>query len=82
LRADDAAGAAGAVDHHQRIRRRHLVGHPVDQLRAGAIEGAGDAHVAEFADRTAIDDHDVLAGIEPPLQFAGRDMRCSGAVLD
>ena len=58
------------------------VRHAVHQLGAGAVERAGNAHIAEFADRPAVDDQDFLAGIETALQLGGGDMRRAASMLD
>ena len=81
LRADDAARPPGAIDDNEGVGRRHPVGHAIDQLGAGTVERAGDAHIAEFADRPAVDDQHLFAGIESSLQFGGGDVRRLAAVL-
>ena len=82
LGADDAARAPGAVDDDEALWRLQPVGHAIDQLGARAVERAGDAHVAEFGQGPAVDDQHLLAGIEPPLQLGGGDMRRLAAMLD
>ena len=71
LRPDDAAGASGAVHDDGGIRRRNGIVHAVCELRARAAYAAGDAEVREFRCRPAVQDDDVLAGVEHRLQLLG-----------
>jgi hypothetical protein len=82
LRADDRARAAGAVDHDQRVGRGHHVVDPVDELRAGAVGGAGDAHPAVLGERAAVEDDDFLARRDATLHFLRLHARRVLGVLD
>ena len=82
LGADDAAGPPGAIDNDKIVRRAQPVRHAVHQLGAGTVERAGNAHVAEFADRPAVDDQNILTGIEAALQLGGGDVGRAAAMLD
>ena len=82
LRADDAAGAAGAGDDDQRIRVGHQIGEAMHQLGAGAAHRARHMKAVELLDRTAVE-HRQLRPLAPdPVEFVGGDMRRVPVDLD
>ena len=79
LGAQDAAGAAGAVDHHQRLRIGHDVADAIGQFAARHADPGRDRHAGEFLQRAAVQHHHVAPGIDPGLQF--RRIDAFGAVV-
>src|SRR6185437_13516474 len=61
LRTDDAAGAAGAVDDDGRGGIGNDLADAIRELAIGAAARARDAHLAEFGERPAVEDHERLA---------------------
>src|SRR5207244_7708119 len=72
LAADDAARAAGAVDHDERFRIGRDVMHTVRELGAGRIDAAGDAHALVFLEGPRVEDDELLPARAQVLQFLGR----------
>ena len=68
LGTQDAAGAAGAVDHHQSLRVGHDVADTVDQFTAGHADPGGDRHAGELLEGAAVQHHHVPARVDPGLQ--------------
>ena len=58
------------------------VADPVDQLRPGRVDAAGDAHRPVFREGPAVEDHEVRAGVQPGLQVLGADAGRAVALLD
>ena len=82
LGADDAARAPGAVDDDEGIGRRRQVMGPVDELRARAIDGAGDVHPPELGQGPGVEDDEVGPGLEHVLELHRRDRRRVAGALD
>ncbi|MNG97801.1 hypothetical protein D3C79_569240 [compost metagenome] len=82
LRADDAAGAPGAVDHYRRVRVADQVFQAVAEFTVGAAGGAGDVHLGELLQRSAVEQHQRLALALPLGQCLGADARGVADVLD
>ena len=82
LRADDAAGAAGAIDHHQRVGRRRDVADAQHQLGARHVGGARDRDALEFVERAAVDHHHVGAAAHQAVELLGGNARRVAGVLD
>ena len=82
LRADDAAGAPGAGDDDQGLGRRDEIGKTMNQLRAGAGEGARHVKPRIFIERAAVEDGDLLPRAPQPVELLGRDRRGGEFVLD
>ncbi len=73
LRADNAAGAAGAVDHDGGVRPRRERMSAQRQFAVGAADAARDAHLLVFRKRTAVQHDQVVAAALTFGQFAGAD---------
>ena len=69
LRADDGAGAAGAVDDDLGLRVGNEVADAQRQLAVRAADAAGDVHLAVFGERAAVDDDEILAGVAHGLEL-------------
>ena len=82
LRADDAARAPGAIDHHEGVGRRDHVVRAEGEFGAGAIDAAGDADFPVFVQRAAVEDHDFFAALDFGLDFGGFHARSLVVVLD
>ncbi len=82
LGAHDAAGLAGAVDHHQRLRVGRKVADAVDQLAAGHADPFRDRHAGELLQRAAVEHDHVAAGVDPGFQFRRVDAFGAVVVLD
>ena len=82
LRADDAAGAAGAGDDDQRIRVGHQIGEAMHQLGAGAAHRAGHMKAVELLDRAAVEHRDLRALAPDTVEFGGGDVRRVPVDLD
>ena len=81
LGAQDAARAAGAVHHHQRLRIGHDVADAIRQFAARHADAGGDRHAREFLVRAAVQHHHVAAGVDPLLQLAAdRRFPCRNGV--
>ncbi len=82
LRADDAAGAAGAIDDDQRVGRGRDVVDAQHQLGARHVGGARDRDALEFVERPAVDHDHVGAAAHQAVELLGGDARRIAGVLD
>jgi len=82
LRADDAAGAAAAIDHDKGVRRRHQLVEAIDQLRPGHADRTGDAVRVVLLVGAAVEDSEPFAALLALGQFLGGDPRRAVFVLD
>ncbi|KAG1083418.1 hypothetical protein G6F40_014774 [Rhizopus arrhizus] len=73
LRADDAAGAAGAVDHHKGLGIRRQLADAVDQFRPRQAVRERQREVVEFLRREAVDHDDIVAARHALVQFLDVD---------
>ena len=67
LGADDAAGAAAAIDDHRRVGRQHHVGEAVDQLCAGYADRGRDGLLLSYRRTTGCR----RSAISAPLSISG-----------
>ena len=82
LRADDAAGAAAAIDDDRGVGRRRQIGKAIDQLGARHADRGRDAVVVVLLVGAAVEDRDVGAAVDQLLQLGRGDPRRAGLVLD
>ena len=75
LRADDAAGAARAIDDHAGFRARCEIGDAKHEFRAGTTDRGRDAHGLVFVKTTRVNDHDVRPGVDQRLHILGAERR-------
>jgi hypothetical protein len=82
LRAHDAARAAGAVHHHQRLGPGRELLDAVDQLGARQAVRKRQAEIGKLFGRAAVDHHDVVAALHARVQVVDRTPRRVLLVLD
>ncbi len=82
LRADDAAGAAGAIDHHHSIRRRRDIAHAQHQLRAGYVGGGWDRYARIFVERATVEHDEIGFFAQQAFELLRRDIRRVICMLD
>src|SRR6185295_12145073 len=82
LAADDAARAAGAVHHHQRVGVGRRVVHAVGELGARHVDAARDAHAPVFLEGPRVEHHDLLAAGADLVELFGADAWRLVRVLD
>ena len=82
LRADDAAGAAGAIDHDQRVGRGRDVVHAQHQFGARHVDAGRDRDARIFVVRPAVEHHHVGAGAHQRVELVGADAGRAAGVLD
>src|SRR5215470_10656119 len=77
-----AHGAVGAIDHHERVRRRYVLEEPVKELAARTIDRARDVHDRELAERPRVENDEVVGAVDHRGKLPRIDMRSAGAMLD
>ena len=82
LRADDAAGAAGAVDDNEGIGRGRDVVYAQDQFRARHVDAGRDRDARIFVVGAAVEYHHVGAGAHVRVELVGADRGRAAGMLD
>ncbi len=73
LGAEDATGAAGAIDHDAGLLARHQGAHTQGQLAIRATGGRRDVHFLKFRKRPAVQHHHIFTPVEHAREFGGTD---------
>ena len=82
LGADDAAGAAAAIDDYRRIGRGRQIGETVHDLRAGHAHGAGNTVAVELFVGARVEDRDIGAVVDQRFQILRGNPWCRRLMFD